>query len=576
MRRGGLILVGALALLISCSFGAQTASADEAATIYNPSTVFAIDLTLPKASEEELEAEPTDHYVEGTLTIGETEGTPGTVKSPPLVDGVTVGIRLKGSEGGSLRPLATGKSAFKVKCNFVSKSDRCLGLKKMTLNNMVQDPSMVHETLAYAAFGAAGVPAERTGFAYVRVNGNDFGVYLNVETPDDVFLEREFGEFHKHEQHLYEGEDGHDVKPGEAEDFEVDEGDEGPGSIGDLEALIEAVDAEPAEGESWSEHVAPYVDLPEMTKMWAVEKYIDHWDGYSGHTEAGLRPNNYYLYSETSGRFQMIPWGADQTWIPTIGVGMPWREVTFDGEGGVLFDKCVEDESCFRLYWEALNDVTSAIAALGPRALAESTAELLEPWQAEERSKAPTRAEFDEGEVEDGVNESLAFIDSRQEEAEDWLAANEPPELPAEEEEEGEGAEGGDGEAGGKQPSSSSAQLPTVTVPAPSGPVGPGVHVGRLSRLGRRLDVSLRLERPAAVAMQVTTGTRHGRRSACRTRIAPAAAGKVELRCRLSKAVLRRLRRHALPLRVTIEVTFVDGEVRRFSRRVGLRHADAR
>ena len=63
----------------------------------------------------------------------------------------------------------------------------------------------------------------------------------------------------------------------------------------------------------------PTADLAEMTRMWAVEKYIDHWDGYSGHAVPGFRPNNYYLYSDPSGRFQMLPWGADQAWIPTIG-----------------------------------------------------------------------------------------------------------------------------------------------------------------------------------------------------------------------------------------------------------------
>ena len=33
----------------------------------------------------------------------------------------------------------------------------------MTLNNMVQDESMIHETLGYAILRAAGIPAPRTG-----------------------------------------------------------------------------------------------------------------------------------------------------------------------------------------------------------------------------------------------------------------------------------------------------------------------------------------------------------------------------------------------------------------------------
>ena len=66
---------------------------------------------------------------------------------------------------------------------------RFLGLKKLTLNNMVQDASMVHEGLAYRAFRAVGVPAPRTGYAFVRLNGSAYGVYLkrveslNVEVP---------------------------------------------------------------------------------------------------------------------------------------------------------------------------------------------------------------------------------------------------------------------------------------------------------------------------------------------------------------------------------------------------------
>ena len=101
-----------------------------------------------------------------------------------------------------------------------------LGLRKMTLNNMVQDPSMVHETLAYASFRAAGVPASRTGYAYVRLNDNDIGVYLDLENLDEIGLKRIFGSFDDETQHLYEGEQGDDVFPGGEAGFEVDEGSE--------------------------------------------------------------------------------------------------------------------------------------------------------------------------------------------------------------------------------------------------------------------------------------------------------------------------------------------------------------
>ena len=126
-----------------------------------------------------------------------------------------VGIRLKGGTG-SFRPLS-GKAAFKIKFNFENpkgeKGKKFLGLKKLTLNNMVQDPSMIHENLIYQAFRAVGVSASRTGYAYVRVNGDDYGLHLNIENVDDVALGKRFGTFQKPPQHLYEGEYGDDVKP---------------------------------------------------------------------------------------------------------------------------------------------------------------------------------------------------------------------------------------------------------------------------------------------------------------------------------------------------------------------------
>ncbi len=77
---------------------------------------------------------------------------------------------------------------------------------------------MIHETLTYELFRAAGVPAPRTGHAFVRVNGEAYGVYLDVETPDSVWLSRWFPTT----GHLYEGAYGTDVDGVTVGDFEVD------------------------------------------------------------------------------------------------------------------------------------------------------------------------------------------------------------------------------------------------------------------------------------------------------------------------------------------------------------------
>jgi hypothetical protein len=327
------------------ALAAPAAYADEAELLFDPTTVVEIDLDLPAASRDALTSDPGE-YVDATVSLTGVHGSYG-----PLA----IGARLKGSA--SFRPL-TRKAAFKLKFGHSVKGQRLLGLKTLTLNNMVQDPSMVHELLAYEAFRAAGIAAPRTGYAYLRVNGADYGVYLNVETPDGVFLPRWFAST----AHLYEGE-AVDLAPGGADRFEVDEGSES--DLADLDSLIAAV-GDSADG--WAERMEPVADLDQMTRMWAVEKYIGQRDGYVGNH------NNYYLHSDLAGRFSMLPWGTDQTWSLHLPFGP-------DSVRGRMFARCLDDPACEAIYRAALGDVRGSIDALHLDELATSTAAMLHPWQ---------------------------------------------------------------------------------------------------------------------------------------------------------------------------------------------------
>lgn len=466
--------------------------------MYEAGTVVRIDLTLDSTEKAKLEAEPLE-YVKGTFSLAKTNGTPGVTEAP-LVTSLPAEIRLKGNVEGSFRDL-DGKAAFKLK---FSKAEPFLGLRKMTLNNMVEDYSLIHETLAYRAFRAAGVAAPRTGFAYVRLNGEDFGIYLNLENLDKVNLERWFGLFDD-PQHLYEGEYGTDVRPGEEGKFGVDEGDDE--DLADLEALIAAVNA--SEGAGWSSQVAPFVDLQEMTRMWAVEKYIGHWDGYSGRV-APKQPNNYYLYSDPLGAFQMLPWGTDLTWE---------QRLSFDGPGGLLFNKCLADPACEALYRAELRSVGEAISGLGLGALGAQTAALLEPWESvDPRLEHP-------GSVEGAVADTLAFVADRPGELDAWLGS------------EGESVAG-------------STTVPPATELKPKGPTAPSLYVGHSRLKGGVLSTHLWLLEAGRVSQTAKVKTRHGSVKACSVQATVARTGPFTLRCKLSAAIRRRLRASGLTLRV--------------------------
>jgi len=523
-------ILAALAALLLAASAAAAPIADEAAVVYDPRAVATIDLTLSLEAIAALEAEPSE-YVKGTFAMATTSGGPGgeeTALAPPR----PVEVRLKGS--GSFRPI-TGKAAFKLK---FKKADAFLGLRKMTLNNMVQDESMAHEALTYLAFGALDAPAPRSGYAYLRLNGEDVGLYADVENLDKVALEKRFGPF-EDPQHLYEGESGDDVREGEAGSFEVDEGDEEDRA--DLEALIEAVggDAEVP----FTERVAAAADLGEMTRMWAIERYVAHWDGYAGHAQPNERPNNYYLYSDAAGRFQMLPWGTDQTW--DLNQEIPHRIVSFDSEGGLMFDECLADEDCFRLYWEALGEVTDGVEAMEAGTVLSSIETMLAPWQAKEREDG--RAEATEAQVTAQVDESASFIANRPKEARDWLAANEPP--PEEE----DPSEEPEGESPPKPPATGE----PIPAPGPSAPEpGDPLHLGRIAKKPRALIFHLGVAEPGSLRVRATMGPRDRLVTACSASAAVAAAGRESIACTLTPRALDRLAEGALRLR--IRTTFIS------------------
>jgi hypothetical protein len=314
--------------------------------LFDPLVVNEIDLAIPPAGIESLNAWP-DTYTDATITVRRTGHDPQVL---------AVGVRLKGNA--SFRTLE-GKAAFKIKVNHSVPGQRLAGLRSLTLNNMLQDPSMLAEAVTAKVFADFGVPSARVGYAYVRVNGADFGLYSNVESINEDFAADRFATT----QHLYEGERAVDVTPTAVAGFEVDAGSSDDTS--DLQALVTAAGT-PAAG--WLAAVSARLDLDEAVRAWAAEHTASHWDGYSV-----AEPNNYYLHSDASGRFSMIPSGTDQSWDNPVDFG--------DRGEGVLFDSCITDPTCRAAYVDTLTDHAPLIASSAWSDLAAAIDTAITPWR---------------------------------------------------------------------------------------------------------------------------------------------------------------------------------------------------
>lgn len=292
-------------------------STDPSDVLYPPDAVIRLDLVIPQASWDALVADR-NALVEASLAFQ------GVVLEP-------VQLTIKGGAG-SERDI-TQKAAFRISLDAFLPGQRLRGKEHITLNNMVQDPSGVHETVTYRLMREAGVPAPRVAHVELWLNGQYRGLYLNVETLDDQFLQRWFTDPYGN---LYEGVYGADVSLGLAGLMEQDE--QGLNDVtdrSDLAALGEML-ALPATEENWAAF-EDKIDVDRTLRMLAAEVVVQHWDGYFWY------PNNYRIYHEPStDRWTLLPWGTDQTF------GFPGGDI--HGPNGDIAAWCMQVTSCRSRY----------------------------------------------------------------------------------------------------------------------------------------------------------------------------------------------------------------------------------
>ena len=172
------------------------------------------------------------------------------------------------------------------------------GVRRITLNNSVSDPSLLRQCVAYAAFNDAGVPAPRCSMATVSVNGVDKGVFANIEPVKEPFLARTFGD---DAGNLYEGTLS-DFRDGWTGSFDKKTNEEAD-DWADIQRLVTALEAD---DDALLDALEPVVDVDAFLTFWAMEIMVKHVDGYAWNT------NNYYIYADPKdGRFRFIPWGVD-------------------------------------------------------------------------------------------------------------------------------------------------------------------------------------------------------------------------------------------------------------------------
>lgn len=330
------------------SFGLQKASTAMAyeTALFDTSKVHTINIIMDDWDEFTANCKSEEYYACTVVIDGETFKN--------------VAIRGKGNT--SLSQVTNDRYSYKIEFDHYTDALTYHGLDKLCLNNIIQDNTYMKDYLCYQMMQQMGVAAPLCSYAYLTVNGEDWGLYLAVEAVEESFQQRsygsDYGELYKPDSTEMGGGRGNgedftmpDTAENAAENtaestaadttagfpngqmpdgFSGGAPDMGGGNFaggsGSADVLLQYIDDDP---DSYSnifdnaktscseadkarliaalktlsgEDASSAVDVDMVIRYFVAHNFVLNFDSYTG-----SMIHNYYLY-EKGGQLQMIPW----------------------------------------------------------------------------------------------------------------------------------------------------------------------------------------------------------------------------------------------------------------------------
>lgn len=231
----------------------------------------------------------------------------------------TIGLRFKGSVGtlnnclDNTGKLICAKLSFKVNFEEYDLSNRFFGLKRLNLHSMVNDPTKLHERIAYELYRLSDIPAPRSSWANVIVNGQSYGLFSMVEDIDGRFaVDRWPGNGNGN---LYK-----EAWPESVQSAYYTSKLETNKDVPNNNAVVAfASELTAANAADISNVLGKWTDLQYLYRYMAVDDAIVNCDGITAiytkdATSTAGGNHNYYFYQEQNRDiFWLIPWDLDAT-----------------------------------------------------------------------------------------------------------------------------------------------------------------------------------------------------------------------------------------------------------------------
>lgn len=308
-----------------------------------------VAIELSEEAIASLEAEPRT-YVEADLTFdGETH---------------RVGLRLKGQN--SFQPIGE-KPSFRISVDEYEPNERVASLKDIVLNNMANDPSMMHERLAYLVAREAGLPASRATHALVTVNGEPYGLYAAVEAVKKRMLKRWFDD---EEGPLFEAPDV-DFAAEYIDAYEHESGEDDRSALEGLAAALALPDPDQAIAAA-----AEFADVDQLIRFWGMCAVIGQFDSFP-YSNPG---DDYFVYVDpTDRKIRILPWGMDETFFAA-----DHDILTINS---VFATTCMASPACSEAFQQQVYDVLALTEEMDLEAERVRVAEQIAPHVADDTRK---------------------------------------------------------------------------------------------------------------------------------------------------------------------------------------------
>ncbi|HXG46630.1 MAG TPA: CotH kinase family protein [Methylomirabilota bacterium] len=244
--------------------------------------------------------------------LGDFKDTDVEVPARLTVDGSTypdVGVHFRGAS--SFMMVGEGrKRSFNLSLDFVHEDQRLLGYRTLNLLNAHRDPTFLRSVLYYH-IARHYVPAPQANFVKLVINGESWGLYVNVQQFNKEFMKEWFGDTRGARWKVpgsprgraglaYLGEE---VAP-YRQKYEIKSKDD-PKSWAALIALCRTLEQTPLDRLEGA--LAPMLDIEHTLWFLALENVFINSDGY------WIRASDYGLALDGRGRFHLIPYDANET-----------------------------------------------------------------------------------------------------------------------------------------------------------------------------------------------------------------------------------------------------------------------